>query len=726
MGYQVNFINALIMAVLLVVAFTTSAWLRRSKPSSKATYSKVPSHPTPDTEMVAITFDPTKPSMEKSQSGSIGNKRESSIMFGSKPAQVIGIRFRDLNFTIEDEVILPNLCGTIQACKINAILGPTGCGKSTLLNLLKAGGQRATSGEVIVTIKDVETEQTWKLDSHLRDRFVGYVPQEDIFERELTVRELLTFFMKCRARQHISAEEIDKEVTRVLDELSIGHIAESIIGGGENRPANISGGQLKRVNIACELVGLPRPSLLLLDEVTAGLDAAIALDLMKSLEKICHSGVTIVMVLQQPRVEIFSRIHHLFLMNQRGGIIYEGSSADAASYLHNLGYHQGEETSDADFCLDVLNHVIAGTDPTVQPWTLHTHWQILHGDSRDVADDHRKDQQDDLPAMEEAMRQDHKITQSLKVFALASAMINLEVPWWEKEAREIWLNAQRLVVVRTRNTTALAIHATIGVVMACALSSGFSVLIADSYLSTLSPSVSATLQAYFPSPLTSLSSWNPGGMGLEQLMFFMSSALGSASCLAAVPVFAGQVPIGRRERLSGLSPVAFVTGRLFADLLFVILNAFVFTGIWCLFGHAGSYHDWIAVILATAFASSAIGYISSAIVRKNSASVFAIIGTFFFCVFAGVEPTLRQVSIYPVVSWPWILSYATWTAEATYATWAKYLTNGDLVDIDIQDGAEKYGYVVEDGVGRAVGVLIALGVAWRVLAAILFVRQTRL
>ena len=56
----------------------------------------------------------------------------------------------------------------------------------------------------------------------------------------------------------------------------ISKIADTVIGGSANAAANISGGQLKRVNIAVELVSLTRPGVLLLDEPTAGLDAAVS------------------------------------------------------------------------------------------------------------------------------------------------------------------------------------------------------------------------------------------------------------------------------------------------------------------------------------------------------------------------------------------------------------------------------------------------------------------
>jgi hypothetical protein len=89
------------------------------------------------------------------------------------------------------------------------------------------------------------------------------------------------------------------------------------------------------------------------------------------------------------------------------------------------------------------------------------------------------------------------------------------------------------------------------------------------------------------------------------------------------------------------------------------------------FGHTGSFYNWLLTIVATAFAASAIGYITSAVTRQNNAVVYAIITTLVCCVFNGSEPTLSDVSRYPVVSWPWYVSFAMWTSEATYITWSE-------------------------------------------------------
>lgn len=134
------------------------------------------------------------------------------------------------------------------------------------------------------------------------------------------------------------------------------------------------------------------------------------------------------------------------------------------------------------------------------------------------------------------------------------------------------------------------------------------------------------------------------------------------------------------------------------------------------FGHPGTYDNWMAVILCTAFAASGIGYISGAAVAKNSANVLAIIMCFIFCVFAGVEPTLKQVNQYPVVNWPWYLSFATWTAESTFYTWSYYLKDYGKVDISLQDAANHYDYNISHGLNRSIGGLLALGIAMRMIA----------
>lgn len=190
----------------------------------------------------------------------------------SSPGVGIGFEFRDLSVSSDSGRIriLRSVSGRIPPSAITGILGPSGCGKSTLLSLLRSGGAGVDAGAVAVTLDGSLLRSNRDL-----ARRVALVPQEDNFvDRLLTVRELLTFNARAR-RPHLTAAEVAEAVDGVLVELGLAGTADTIIGGGANAAANISGGQLKRVNVGMELVALRRPgAALLLDEFTSGIDSA--------------------------------------------------------------------------------------------------------------------------------------------------------------------------------------------------------------------------------------------------------------------------------------------------------------------------------------------------------------------------------------------------------------------------------------------------------------------
>jgi hypothetical protein len=126
----------------------------------------------------------------------------------------------------------------------------------------------------------------------------------------------------------------------------------------------------------------------------------------------------------------------------------------------------------------------------------------------------------------------------------------------------------------------LYVYIAVDFVMALALSVGFTIFLTDSYLGVLAPSIDRALQGYYPAPLQKLATTNVSTVGFSQLLFFMSSALGSAAALSAVPLFAGQYPEAIREHQAGVYIMSFALGRMIADLWFVLLHSLVFAGIW--------------------------------------------------------------------------------------------------------------------------------------------------
>ena len=86
-------------------------------------------------------------------------------------------------------------------------------------------------------------------------------------------------------------------VERVIEFLGLQTVRNSLVGTVEKR--GISGGQRKRVNVGLEMV--IEPSILLLDEPTSGLDSSSSQLLLRALRREALEGVTICMVVHQPR-----------------------------------------------------------------------------------------------------------------------------------------------------------------------------------------------------------------------------------------------------------------------------------------------------------------------------------------------------------------------------------------------------------------------------------------
>jgi ABC-type multidrug transport system ATPase subunit len=150
--------------------------------------------------------------------------------------------------------ILDQISVNITAGEFVGVLGGSGHGKTTLLNAL-CGINPPTSGEVRLGGVPLADRAL------LREIGIGYVPQDDIVHRELTVNEAITFSAKLRLR--LPRHQIDALVSRIIKRLGLAPHAQQ-------RVADLSGGQRKRVSIAIEL--LAKPSILFLDEPSSGLD----------------------------------------------------------------------------------------------------------------------------------------------------------------------------------------------------------------------------------------------------------------------------------------------------------------------------------------------------------------------------------------------------------------------------------------------------------------------
>jgi ABC-type multidrug transport system ATPase subunit/pSer/pThr/pTyr-binding forkhead associated (FHA) protein len=203
---------------------------------------------------------------------------------------------------------------TIQPNEFVGLLGPSGAGKSTLMDSLN-GMRPATSGYVLINNLDLYQH----LDSLKQS--IGYVPQDDIIHRELTVYRTLYYVARLRLSRDVSTREIDQIVNEVMDVTGLSERRDVPVG-------QLSGGQRKRVSIAVELI--TKPSVIFLDEPTSGLDPATEEKIMKLFRQIAESGRTVVLTTHaMENVKLFDKI----VVMMRGKLVFYGAPQEALAHV---------------------------------------------------------------------------------------------------------------------------------------------------------------------------------------------------------------------------------------------------------------------------------------------------------------------------------------------------------------------------------------------------------
>ena len=169
--------------------------------------------------------------------------------------------------------VIPGLDLEIPAGEVVGLLGPSGSGKSTLMRCM-VGVQVVKGGTVTVLGHPAGSPA-------LR-REVGYVTQSPSVYADLTVRDNVAYFARAVG---LRGAELREAVDRTLVEVDLVSHADQLI-------RDLSGGQESRVSLAAALVG--RPTLLVLDEPTVGLDPVLRRDLWELFAHLAEVGHSLV------------------------------------------------------------------------------------------------------------------------------------------------------------------------------------------------------------------------------------------------------------------------------------------------------------------------------------------------------------------------------------------------------------------------------------------------
>ena len=179
------------------------------------------------------------------------------------------IEIKNINKQINKKRILNNISFDIFEGDCLALIGPNGAGKTTLMNCL-LGNKFVDSGSIKINNLQPTNNKLKKS--------VNVLPQENVVPQKLKVKELIDFVKKLY-KDHLSDEEIDN-LLRFDSKLK------------ETFASKLSGGQRRLLSFVLSLIG--KPSILFLDEPTAGMDTSTRIRFWEIVNTLKNDGLTII------------------------------------------------------------------------------------------------------------------------------------------------------------------------------------------------------------------------------------------------------------------------------------------------------------------------------------------------------------------------------------------------------------------------------------------------
>lgn len=213
------------------------------------------------------------------------------------------------SWDVKGKRIVNSISFTMRTASLVAVIGPSGAGKSSLMRLI-TGQTRPSQGTVSLDGATISSQRS------ARRGQIGVVPQYTVAHQTLTARQVLGNAARLRLPADTRRDELDRAVAASLDQMGLAEHADT-------RMARLSGGQQRRVGIAMEM--LTGPSLLILDEPTAGLDPSLVMQIVEMLRELADSGTKVVLVTHD--LDHLALADQVLVLRAGGTLAYGGPPA---------------------------------------------------------------------------------------------------------------------------------------------------------------------------------------------------------------------------------------------------------------------------------------------------------------------------------------------------------------------------------------------------------------
>lgn len=597
--------------------------------------------------------------------------------------------------------ILHDVTGSIERGKLTAVMGGSGAGKSTFINVLM--GKLTNTGGLVMVNNSLA-----KMDSY--KKLIGYVPQDDIVLPELSIRENIMHSARVRLPRNWNDISIQAHVSAVINCLGLTHVQHSLVGT-VGKPF-ISGGQRKRVSIGMELAAAPMA--IFLDEPTSGLDATAASSIMRTLQAVARLGISVIVTIHQPRAEIMTMVDDLILLAD-GQVACHGPERFVQAHFSKLGFDIPLLENSGDAITDIITgngrayrttgdvsmawlvansacsrqyagNTTTSTLPTdsmirgKKIWLLppsllqfirhHSHQQSLHD-----------------PAILEDLQKRGKSRLKQTWLCLCRAMLQ---QWRYKST--FW--SEMLLACLPALLLGLSVQSRNGMLFRGLYRGSFSIL---------SPAIDVA--------------------SAPQLSMLTGLAVGLISSAPGVRVFSEEILMQRREADAGHSQMAYFVAKVLATLPRILCACLHFSVVLLFLGR-------LAIPWGVAFAANlcyfwciyGVAGLISLLAKREDAPLLATMASLILGILCGAAPNLAQVANWKLL-WLWRMSPGVWLTELYFGELVS--PTGYLYQTEL--AAQAMGLDL-DATARNLGILLALGVAYRLMAyvALLYARRLRI
>lgn len=543
---------------------------------------------------------------------------------------------------------------------------------------------------------------------------LGFVPQEDTMLRDLTVEENIVFSAMSRLPASWSEDAKLTFADNVITLLQLDEIRDSQIGDEMTR--GISGGQRKRVNIGIELAAAPQ--VLFLDEPTSGLDSAGTTAVCQALRRIAEQGVTVALVLHQPRFECFIAFDDLLLLGKGGKTVYYGPVPDALPYFEAAmgGLRCQPRINPIDFILDCVSGEVPAewkaAHPQWKPSELFDLWQRQYAANQQrlaaLADAGSSSEEaavgkefavalasagstskalvvPSTTASINAVASDAIVVAAPAsvapgsiegglLFPVGAVTSTFPVPTGEPPKAEpasflnlLWLFFTRSITQQLRHPLTFAINNLLNVVAALGL--------AAVYVGQAPYSAPLPIEAFQGCPSAISSPCQIALSAVRDTILTRATmstiAIGLTGAAAFLNVFGGYEKIVYYREAASLPSyhsAAYFLGKDLSMVLQLLVGPLVFTVSYeALATPRMSFTNYWLVFAGVYWCSSALGYLVSVVAPASLAQLCGVIAVFSNAQFSGGSPTLveMQQKFIPLRWFPWV-SYMRYALEALY------------------------------------------------------------